>query len=115
MREYMIIWDFDGTILPINPYDSEQALLHYVITGKEYGTSLFKRLIGRAVIYVDQRNWFSEYFKRAYNWLLKGTSAAILDQVAEKLAAKISAVDCEAIHSLKRSGYKMMVLSCGNR
>ena len=113
MREHTIIWDFDGTILPIEPYDSEQTLLHYKISGKEYGTSLFKRLIGRAVIYADQRGWFAEYFKRAYNWLLKGTSADILDRVAEELAAKISKVDRQAIHSLKRSGYKMMVLSCG--
>jgi len=113
MHEHTIIWDFDGTILPINPYDSEQTLLHYIITGRECGTSLFMRLIGRLVIYTDQRGWFPEYFKRAYNWLLKGTSVDILDLVAEKLAAKISAVDRQAIHSLKRSGYKMMVLSCG--
>jgi len=113
MREHTIIWDFDGTILPINPYDSEQTLLHYKITGKEWGTSLFKRLIGRAVIYEDQRGWFPEHFKRAYNWLLKGTSAELLDRAAEKLASKISAVDRQAIQDLKRSGYKMMVLSCG--
>lgn len=113
MREHTIIWDFDGTIMPINPYDSEQTLLHYRITGREWGTSLLKRLIGRVVIYADQRGWFPEYFKRAYNWLLKGTSADLLDQVAEKLASTISLVDRQAIHSLKRSGYKMMVLSCG--
>jgi len=83
------------------------------ITGREWGTSLLKRLIGRVVIYADQRGWFPEYFKRAYNWLLKGTSVAMLDRVADKLASKISDVDRQAIHSLKRSGYKMMVLSCG--
>jgi len=113
MLEHTIIWDFDGTILPINPYDSEQTLLHYIITCREYRTSLFKRLSGRVVIYADQRGRFPEYFKRAYNWLLKGTSVELLDRVAEELAAKISAVDRQAIHSLKRSGYKMMVLSCG--
>ncbi len=113
MQEHTIIWDFDGTILPINPYDSEQTLLHYLITGRECGTSLFKRLIGRVVIYADQRGWSPEYFKIAYNWLVKGTSVAILDRVAAELASKISAVDRQAIHSLKRGGYKMMVLSCG--
>lgn len=113
MQKHTIIWDFDGTILPINPYDSEQTLLHYIITGRECRPSLFMRLIGRLVIYADQRGWFPEYFKRAYNWLLKGTSVAMLDRVAEKLATKISAVDRQAIQGLKRSGYKMMVLSCG--
>ncbi len=113
MQEHTIIWDFDGTILPINPYDSEQTLLHYKITGRECGTSLLKRLIGRVVIYADKRGWFPEYFKRAYNRLLKGTSVTMLDRVAEELAAKISNVDRQAIQDLKRSGYKMMILSCG--
>lgn len=113
MQKSTIIWDFDGTILPIDPYDSEQTLLYFKISGRERGTSLFKRLIGRAVICADQRGWFPEYFKRAYNWLLKGTSIELLDRVAEELAAKISDLDRQAIQGLKRSGYKMIVLSCG--
>ena len=29
MRKFTIIWDFDGTILPSTPFDSEQSLLMY--------------------------------------------------------------------------------------
>ena len=29
MRKLTIIWDFDGTILPSTPFDSEQSLLLY--------------------------------------------------------------------------------------
>ena len=33
MKLYTIIWDFDGTILPSDPYDSEQTLLLYKVNG----------------------------------------------------------------------------------
>ena len=29
MSRYNIIWDFDGTLLPNDPYDSEQSLMMY--------------------------------------------------------------------------------------
>lgn len=31
MKKITIIWDFDGTILPHEPYDSEQSLLIHVM------------------------------------------------------------------------------------
>jgi FMN phosphatase YigB (HAD superfamily) len=29
MKPSMIIWDFDGTLIPNDPYDSEQTLMLY--------------------------------------------------------------------------------------
>ena len=43
MKPDTIIWDFDGTLLPSDPYDSEQTLLRYKLTAVEEKISIFKK------------------------------------------------------------------------
>jgi phosphoserine phosphatase len=113
MEKFTIIWDFDGTILPIAPFDSEQSLLRYRMNQSEEPFGLLKRGWVKAIIYADRREWFRKTFKKAYVRLLKGTPASTLDQVCRNLAHKISTVDRNSFRNLKNAGYDMIVLSCG--
>ena len=113
MEKFNIIWDFDGTILPIAPLDSEQSLLLYRINqpGKPFGW--FKKAYARAVIYADRREWLRKGFKKSYIRLLTGTPASALDKVGLNLADKISTADRNCLRKLKDAGHDMIVLSCG--
>ena len=113
MKLYTIIWDFDGTLLPSDPYDSEQSLLMYKLYETEEKISLVLRILTRILIYADNREHLRKTFKRFYAWFLKGTGVNILDQVSQRLAAKISEIDRQTVIELKRQGHAMMVLSCG--
>ena len=113
MQKYTIIWDFDGTILPIAPFDSEQSLLAYRMSQAENFFSWFKKKYAQAIIYADRQEWCRKTFKKAYVRLLKGTPASTLDDVCRHLAHKISSADRNSFISLKNAGYDMIVLSCG--
>ena len=113
MKKYAIIWDFDGTLFPREPYDSEQSLLiHRLIQSKD-SISIFKRVLIRAIIYADMKERFRKTFKRLYIWFLKGTKTEALDLVAGLLAKKISEADRQILLRLKENGHNMMVISCG--
>jgi phosphoserine phosphatase len=113
MKPDTIIWDFDGTILPSDPYDSEQTLLLYKLNAPEEKISIFRRVVAKAAIYADRKEWLKSSFKKYYLWLLKGTPIEVVDQVAEKLAKKITIADRRIYLGLYDKGYNMIVLSCG--
>jgi phosphoserine phosphatase len=113
MKRYTIIWDFDGTILPPDPYDSEQSLLIHKLNQSGESISLFKRVVARTIIYADMKEWFRKSFKKLYIRFLIGTPIESLDYVAELLAEKISELDRQTLLRLKDDGHNMMVLSCG--
>ena len=113
MRQHTIIWDFDGTILPTEPYDSEQSLLIHKLNEQKKEISLFKRWVAQAIIYADMKEWIGKYFKKYYIWVLKGTHTDTLDEVAKHLAEKISEKDRQTFFRLKANGHYMMIISCG--
>ena len=85
MKFKTIIWDFDGTILPASPYDSEQTLLLYKLNNYKENISFFKKIVARIIIYADRKEWLGGSFKRYYLWVMKGTPIDALDRVAESL------------------------------
>lgn len=113
MQPYTIIWDFDGTLLPMEPYDSEQSLLIHVVNQSDLTIPLHKHLVGRIIVFADRMEWIGDSFKRFYLWVLKGTPKKALHHVATRLAKNISHGDCETIRRLKNAGHRMMVISCG--
>jgi phosphoserine phosphatase len=113
MKLHTIIWDFDGTILPATPYDSEQTLLRHILKESGENVSFFKRVIATAVIYADMKEWLGASFKKYYIWILQRTRSESLDRVAKNLAPKICNADRKAFVRLKRDGHRMMVFSCG--
>jgi phosphoserine phosphatase len=113
MQPFRIIWDFDGTILPLEPFDSEQSLLLHRMSQAENPFGWFKKGYARAIIYADRREWFRKTFKTSYIRLLRGTPSSALDAVCRRLAAKISTADRQTLRQLKANGHDMMVISCG--
>ena len=113
MKKITIVWDFDGTILPHKPCDSEQSLLIHAMHRKQKPFGWLKKVYAKGIIYADQRERLRRTFKTSYIWLLKGTSSAALDRVCRDLAAKISTADRNVLRKLKEDEHDMMVLSCG--
>ena len=113
MKKYAIIWDFDGTILPPEPYDSEQFLLLHKLQQSREEISFFIYAIARAIIYADMKERLRRTFKKLYLSLLMGTHIEMLDYVAKLLAKKISEPDRQTLLRLKESGHTMMIVSCG--
>jgi phosphoserine phosphatase len=113
MKPFRIIWDFDGTILPLEPFDSEQSLLTFRMTqgGRSFGR--LKKGWAKAIIFADRRERFRRIFKKSYIRMSTGTPSSALDAVCRDLAQKISAQDRNVLRQLKADGYEMMVLSCG--
>ena len=111
MNNHTILWDFDGTILPITPFDSEQALLINRMKQPDKPFSLLKKAYVKAIIYADQHERLRKTFKKSYIRFLNGTPSKVLDQVCRDLAKKISTEDRKVFWKLKANGYDMMVLS----
>ena len=113
MKKFTIIWDFDGTILPIDPFDSEQTLLALRMSLPDNPSGLLKKAYAKAIIYADQHQRLRRTFKMSYMRLLKGTPSSLLDDVSRHLAEKISPADRNVLWKLNEDGFDMMVLSCG--
>jgi phosphoserine phosphatase len=113
MEKPTIIWDFDGTILPLAPFDSEQSLLRYRMNQPEEPFGLLKKAYVKTIIYADRRERLRKTFKKSYIRFLKGTPSKVLDEVCRDLAEKISTAARKVFWKLENDGYDMMVLSCG--
>jgi len=113
MKTDTIIWDFDGTLLPQNPYDSEQTLMLYKLDETAQRPPDFVRAVARLLIWADRRQMLRKTFKRFYIRLMQGTPIAAMDQIGRRLADRISLEDRQTIARLKSENYRMMVLSCG--
>jgi phosphoserine phosphatase len=113
MSRYNIIWDFDGTLLPNDPYDSEQSLMMYKLYEAGQRVPVFTHALARLLIYADQKEYLRKVFKRFYIRFMTGTSVDIFDPVCTQLAAKIPQADRRALRQLANQGHRMIVLSCG--
>jgi phosphoserine phosphatase len=107
-KPYTIIWDFDGTLLPNDPYDSEQSLMMYKLYEAGERIPVFIHAMARLLLYADQKEFLRKAFKRFYMGLMRGTSEGIFDPVCTRLAA-----DRRALMQLANQGHRMIVLSCG--
>jgi len=112
-RTITLVWDFDGTILPLAPFDSEQSLLLHRMNQPQQPFGLLKKAYVKAIIYADRRERLRKTFKMSYIRLLKGAPAKVLDEVCRDLAEKISMADRKVFWKLKADGYDLLVLSCG--
>jgi len=108
-----IVWDFDGTILPLTPHDSEQSLLSCIVKEMHPHVLNLKGLLTRAIIYADMKGWIGHYFKPLYLWAAKGTKEDIIERVTEELAGRISMEDRNTLKALQRAGHKQVLISCG--
>ncbi len=113
MKPSIIIWDFDGTLLPNEPYDSEQTLMLYKLHETGQKIPFYIRALALILLYADQKEHLRKVFKRFYIRFMTGTNVDIFDPVCTRLAAKMPAADRQALMQLANQGYHMIVLSCG--
>ena len=113
MKPRTIVWDFDGTLLPNDPYDSEQALMLYKLYETGNKKPFFIRALARILLHADQKEHLRKVFKKFYIRFLIGSSTSIFDPVCIRLAAKISEDDRQTLIQLTNRGHPMIVLSCG--
>ena len=113
MKPSTIVWDFDGTLLPNDPNDSEQSLMMCQLHKAAEKIPIFIRALATMLLYADQKELLRKSFKRFYIWLMRGASVDILDPVCTRLAAKIPETDRRALMQLANQGHRMIVLSCG--
>ena len=113
MNVVNIIWDFDGTILPNTPYDSEQSLIQHKLNMNGESISIFVRTLARILNYADNKEFLSRSFKHFYGWFMRGTHVSVLNAVCEQLAENIFETDRQALLDLNSRGHRMAVLSCG--
>jgi len=113
-----IIWDFDGTLYPLQPYDSEQTLLLLRLSMLKMSDGIFRRRFTQLMIHADQQQWFKnrilrKIYSRMYGWCLNGTPTSLLDKTAEKIAATIGKRDRQVLLNIKKAGCPMHIISCG--
>lgn len=113
MKRYLIIWDFDGTILPLAPHDSEQTLLMHMVDHSLRKTAFFKRLFIKTVIFADNKEKLRKIFKKSYHHFLKGVPMDLLEPVSQTLANQITRIERQAFRQLKVQGHHQVILSCG--
>ena len=82
-----IIWDFDGTLIPNDPYDSEQSLVMYKLYESGERITVFTHALARLLLYADQKEYGRNLFKRFYIRFMTGTSVDVFDPVCKRLAA----------------------------
>lgn len=108
-HENLVLFDFDGTLYPIDPYDSEQMLL--LSTSKQKGV-MFKRRCKHLIRQDQKGNLRGREFHTRYGNLVKHTSPATIQQIAQQLASKIGKEDISALQKLAESA-DLAILSCG--
>ena len=110
---HTIIWDFDGTLLPSNPYDSEQSLMLYKLHETAERIPILNRALARVLLYADRKEHLRKIFKQFYIRFMTGTDVDFLNLVCTRMAERISEVDREFLRLLANNGHRMIVLSCG--
>lgn len=110
-RRFNVVFDFDGTLLPMQPWDSEQELLAAWLESRRLPA--WRRLYCRLVIEGDRRGWLKAGFKKHYLGFLRGSPRELVDRVAQRLAARIPAEDRDALHELAGRGHRLILASCG--
>jgi phosphoserine phosphatase len=113
VKNKTIIWDFDGTLLPQAPYDSEQTLMLFKLDDTITRPPCIVRAVARLMLGADRRQVLRKTFTRFYLRLMKGTPTAVMDQIGRRLSDRIPPRDRQAIRRLKSENYRMLVLSCG--
>jgi phosphoserine phosphatase len=105
----LTIFDFDGTLYPINSYDSEQLLI--LSAAKERGVLFKKR--GKHFIEQDQKGVYDDAsFHHRYEKLVKQATSTMIDEVADILLSSIGKREKDALLRLSHIS-DLGILTCG--
>lgn len=106
----LIAFDFDGTLYPIRPYDSEQRMMFKAT--RNAGT-LKRRLAKRAVLKDMKGMMHGGEFTYNYIRFTRDMPASLLDEVVEDLCTLVSDDVLLPLQELKDMGAELCIISCG--
>lgn len=104
-----VLFDFDGTLYPIAPYDSEQRLLRKNAEGK--GT-LFRMRTKRLIAQDQAGKLLDGAFHRQYARLIRSVTPKMIEDVAHDVSFLLTDSDVQALSDLAKQA-DLAVLTCG--
>ena len=105
----LIAFDFDGTLYPIIPYDSEQRLVLSTAKGRGH----LNRVRAKRMVQKDQKGEMGlGEFNRRYIDLLGGCTQSQVDEVASELYALVDSKQFSLLQELSQKA-DLVILSCG--
>ncbi|MDT4762891.1 HAD family hydrolase [Sphaerochaeta sp. PS] len=108
-KKNLVAFDFDGTLYPIIPYDSEQRLI--LTNAKERGH--LNRLRAKRMVKKDREGRMAHgEFNQRYLDLLGGCTPSQVDQVARDLSSLVDPSQFLLLEELSRHA-ELAILSCG--
>ncbi len=108
-KKYLIAFDFDGTLYPLLPYDSEQRLVLSTAKGRGH----LNRVRANRMVQKDSEGKMGlGEFNRRYHEMLGGCTPSQIEEVAHDL---FSLVESDQFALLKKLSEKadLAILSCG--
>ncbi|HHT81120.1 MAG: HAD family hydrolase [Sphaerochaeta sp.] len=108
-KKNLIAFDFDGTLYPLIPYDSEQRL---VLSTAERKGHLNRLRAKRMVLKDNEGRMDLGEFNRRYHDLLGGCTPSQIKEVAEDLFALVDPKQFSLLNDLSKKA-DLAILSCG--
>lgn len=108
-KKNLVAFDFDGTLYPIHPYDSEQRLVLSTAKGRGH----LNRVRANRMVQKDRegRMGMGE-FNRRYHDMLGGCTPSHIEQVAADLYALVDPKQFSLLKELSEKA-DLAILSCG--
>ncbi len=108
-KKYLIAFDFDGTLYPLYPYDSEQRLILSTANGRGH----LNRLRAKRMVLKDiQGKMKHGEFNRRYAELLGGCKPSHIEEVAKDISALVDPEQFSLLKALSTLA-DLAILSCG--
>ena len=107
----LVLFDFDGTLYPIAPYDSEQLLVRSVASHK---STLFKQRANRFIAQDQAGKFTQQGFSTRYAHLVQSANQSMIDAIAHTLATRLNDQDIAALSALHNHA-DLAILSCGTQ
>ena len=109
MNNALIAFDFDGTLYPPVPYDSEDLLMLKAGRGNP-----LKALRARYAIYSEHKKSFNfKSYNKVLNSNTKNMPVSLIDEIVDTICKQAENVSFEPLYRLKEMGNTLAVVSCG--
>ncbi len=108
-KKVLTIFDFDGTLYPINPYDSEHLLL---LANAERKGREFKQHCIQFIEQDQHHEYNDQSFHKHYETLVEDSTNDMIEEVAKSLSASVSLEEKDALLKLSEIS-DLGILSCG--
>ena len=109
MNNALIAFDFDGTLYPPIPYDSEDWILLKAGRGNP-----LKALLARyAIISEHMRNFDFTSYNRVLKYNARNMPLSCIDEIVDAICKQAKNISFEPLYRLKEMGNTLAIVSCG--